>query len=148
MTPPPFLKMNLNQEQYREIIQANKIYNDIVSRNLYQQIIEIADDEFAEIFLRTFLDYLLINNPDFDKNDFAIFKTKMGFVNTSQSQPDPFDHIYFYDKKENEQTFTVKKSHFSGLLGNKVEETHWHLVCKNRLIYHRTVEEIRNYCPK
>lgn len=141
ISPPPFIGINLKNEEYNIIKEANNIYQNIIRRHLYQQILQIADDDKAELFMRNFLIHLLKTYPEFKPEDFEIFKTRIGFV--SGNKPDPFESIYFYDKKEDNITFTVNKSHFSGLLNNKIEETHWHFVCKRRDIYHIVVNEVK-----
>ncbi|XWV25011.1 mg499 protein [Tupanvirus deep ocean] len=143
MHPPSFVQINLDSKQLQAVKDANDIHQNIITRNLYQQVLEIAEDEKAEAYLSGFLEYLLKTHPNLNKDDFVIFKTKIGFVSGNKS--DPFESIYFYDKKEDDNTFTVKKSHISGLISNKIQETHWHMVCKKRSIYHIVTSEVKNY---
>jgi len=143
ISPPSFIEIKLEPEQYKAVTEANEIYQKIISRNLYKQVLEIVEDDKAELYLKGFLEYLLHKHSDFNEKDFQIIKTRIGFVSGNKS--DPFDSIYFYDKKEDDFTFTVDKSHISGLVGNKIQETHWHFVCKNRLIFPIVIGEIGNY---
>ena len=143
--PPYFLSINLTSEQVLAVKKADNIYQNIITRNLYQQILEISNDENGEEYIKGFLKYFLEKNPLLSKQDFIITKTKIGFVSGDQS--DPFEFVYFYDKKENNNTFTVKKSYISGLMNNKIQEIHWHLVCKQRSIYHLVMDELDGYAP-
>lgn len=143
INPPSYFQYNFNEEQYQKIKEANNIYQYIISRKLYKQILEITEDENAEKFLQFFLDHILKTFPNFVKEDFQIIRNKIGFV--SGNKPDPFESIYFYDKKEDDNTFTLDKSHISGLMNNKIQETHWHLFCKKRSIYHTVINEVKNF---
>ena len=143
MKPPAFVHINLDSKQYLAVKEANDIYQRIMSRNLYQQILEMAEDDKTENFINGFLEYLLKTCPNFNKDDFITIKTKIGFV--SGNNFDPFKFIYFYDKKENDNTFTIKKSYISSLMNNKTQETHWHLVCKKKSIYPIVISELKNY---
>ena len=141
--PPNFLQINLDDKQYQMIKEANDIYQNIISRNLYQQVLEMPEDEKVESYMQGFFDYLLKNNPSFCPEDFQIIKIKIGFV--SDNKQDPFDSIYFYDKKENDLTFTIKKNYFSGLMNNKIQEIRWYFICKKRSIYHIVINELKIY---
>jgi len=141
---PPFLRHNLNLDDYAKITKAHDIYQNIVSRNLYQQIVEVTAD--GEIFLTEFVQHLLDKYPDLHKSDFEIIKYAIGFV--SGNKPDPFNTIYFYNKKEVNHSFTLSKSCISGLLNDKIQEVHKHLVCKNRSLYHFIVAEYNSYIKK
>lgn len=144
MIPQPFYKINLSESQLSQIKEASDIFQNIISRNLYQLISENTDNNREDIIFKNFLKKLLVKYPNLKPENFAIIRKKIGFVNSDQK--DPFDNIYFYDKKENNNnTFTVKKSHISGLVGNEISETHWYLICKERSIYHLIVEEFNLY---
>lgn len=85
--------------------------------------------ENNEQSLISHMEQLLSTNPNLNLNDFEIIETVIGYVNNDKS--DPFNSIFFYDKKENNKTFTINKNHFSGLISNKICEIRWHLVYKN-----------------
>ncbi|BCS83165.1 putative HD domain-containing protein [Cotonvirus japonicus] len=135
---PSYFKINLTNEQYTIINKANTIYQNIISRKLYKQIMELSEEENGFERLCKIIDYLMIKYPEFDKNNFGIFKTVRGFV--SGSKKNPFEDIYFYDKKEENTTFTIDKSHFSGLLNNKIQEIYWHLYCKDIYSFKKCME--------
>lgn len=141
MVPKLFYTINLNEDQILQIKEANVIFQNIVSRNLYQLISENTDIKIKDINFKKFLKKILKKYPNLKPEFFAITKKKIGFVNTDQ--PDPFNNVFFYDKKENNNTFTFKKSHISGLVGNKISETHWYLICKERTIYNLIMEEFK-----
>lgn len=141
MAPPPFIKINLDNKQFDHIKKASQIYQNIISRNLYQQISEMNGDE--EEYLQDFIKYLLENYDNMDSEDFEVIKTTIGFV--SGNKPDPFTTIYFYDKKENNKSFVLDKSYISGLINNNIQETKTHLVCKKRSIQQLVSEEFNNY---
>lgn len=145
ISPPPFIKIDLSCEQYQAVKEANDIYKRIISRNLYKQIMEESenDNNKPEENLIKIVEHLLISNNNFKKEDFQIIKTKIGFV--SGNKTDPFDNIYFYDKKENNESFTINKNYISGLIGSKIQEVRWHLVCKNRMIFGDVMLEVRKY---
>lgn len=140
---PSFLSSNLTTKQFALIKEANEIYENIFSRNLYKQIAEIFNEYGAEKFLREFLDLFHQHYPDITLEKFAIYRTKIGFV--SGNKADPFFTIYFYDKKENNNTFTLDKSQISGLMNDQFQETKWHLICKDRSIYPLVVSEFQKY---
>ena len=93
--------------------------------------------------LASFIDHLLVTHTDWSRDDFQITMTQIGFV--SGNKPDPFNFIYFYDKKEDNKSFTLAKSHISGLLNNNIQETHTHLICKKRSIYKLVLEEYHKF---
>ncbi len=133
MNPPPFIQNNLDQQQKKLVTEAHEIYQNVIARKLYKQVLEISEEDNGEIVLKNFLNWFLKSNPSIDEKDFVIIRTRIGFVSGNKS--DPFDSVYFYKNKEDDQTFTVKKSYISGLISNKIQEIQWHLVCKNRTIY-------------
>ena len=143
MFPPAFVQNNITPVQYLAVKEANDIYQNIISRKLYRQVIEIGEDAGTLEFMNSFLNYLLGKYPSYSREDFIILKNKIGFV--SGNKADPFESIYFYDKKENNNTFTIKKTHISALMNDQIQEIHWHLFCKRRSIYHNVLEELKIY---
>ena len=139
MSPHPFCKIELDPNEYAQIEEASVIYQNIISRNLYQLVSENTDVKYIKVIFTNFLNKLLNKYPNLKPEYFTIIVKKIGFVNSDKS--DPFDNIYFYEKKENNKTFTVNKSHISALLGNEISEAHRYLICKNRSIYHMVKEE-------
>lgn len=141
MNPPPFLKTDLTVDQYSAISEAYKIYHRVHCRNLYQQVVEINED--AEEYFETFLKDFIVKNPNTSRNDFDISKTKVGFV--SGNKPDPFQNIFFYDKKENNSSFRLDKSYISSLINNNIQETHTYLICKKRELTAIVQSAYKNY---
>ncbi len=153
MAPPHFATVNLNDEQTALVKSAQILYQDIKNRKFYKQITELTEKESicktinsdysTEKYLNDFIDYLLIEHSNFNRDDFVIYKTKIGFVSGDKS--DPFDSVFFYNKKEEDFTFTINKEHFSALLGENIHEIRWHLACKNREIDDIVKKQFKNY---
>lgn len=138
INPAPFLTCSLPDHHYQQVIQANQIYDNIISRNLYKQIVEMFNNK-SEKILKEFVEHFCQSNPEIPLSHFEIYQTKIGFV--SGNKPDPFSTIYFYDKKEDDNTFTIDKNQISGLMNDETQEIKWHLVCRDRSIYQRVVED-------
>lgn len=141
IAPPDFLKIKLTKKEQSDIRDAYEIYQRIISRNLYQQITETINDEEHQI--TDFVDQLTEKYDNITYNDFEIMKNTIGFV--SGNKPDPFTSIYFYDKKEDNNSFTLDKSYISALAGNDIQETKTHLICKKRSIHQVVMDEFKNY---
>lgn len=144
MKPPPFIQIKMDDLDLASIKDANQIYQNIITRNLYQQVFEVIEhgDE-TEKFIQDYIRYLLDKYPHFDRNDFIIASFNVGYV--SSDKKDPFDSIFFYNKKEDDITFKLRKNHICGLINDKLREIHWYLICKNRDIYQIIINEIRIY---
>lgn len=143
MDPPPFILNNLELKQKIFIHEANNIYQNIITRKLYKQILDVSEEDNGEIVINEFLEWFFKLNPTVNRKDFDIIKTKIGFVSGNKSNP--FDSVYFYKNKEDNQTFTVKKNYIAGLMSNKIQEIQWHLVCKNLEIYDIVENAVKNY---
>lgn len=143
INPPEFLSFRIESNQYANVVQAEQIYNDILSRNLYKQIVEVSNDNGSEEFLQEFLKIVYQKYPAISASNFEIYRTKIGFV--SGNKPDPFTSIYFYDKKEDDNTFTIDKNQISGLMSDEIQEIKWHLICRDRNIYPLIVSEFQKY---
>ena len=139
--PPKFLKAELTESEHKAIKDAYDIYHRIHCRNLYQQVVELPED--AEIYFEEFLTDFTKIHPEITRNDFDISKTKVGFV--SGNKPDPFENIYFYDKKENNSSFRLDKSYISSLINNNIQETHTHLICKKRDLTATVLAAYKNF---
>lgn len=140
-SPPSFCNIDLSEEEKENLEEAEKICSDLESRKFYKQIIQIAED--AREYLGKFIKYFENKYPKFSTGYLEIITTRIGFVSGNKS--DPFETIYFYDKKEDDSSFTLSRSHISGLMNNNVREVHTHLVCKNRQIYFLVMDEVKNY---
>lgn len=138
VNPPPFIRPELGAGHYKMVLEANELLQRIITRNLYQQVLEIDQDLGSSAFSMFLLEKYAIK-----QSDFTICKIKAGFV--SKSTLDPFNFIYFYDKKENDQTFVVDKSRFSGMMNNNVEEIRWCIVSKNRDFNQKILEGYKLY---
>lgn len=141
VSPPKFVKITLNDEQINNIRDAYNIYYNIISRKLYKQIAEATIDITMEF--KDFINFIKNKYPTISENDFEIKKVSIGYVNYNKI--DPFDNIYFYDKKENNNSFKLNKSGFSGFINNKIHEIHIQLIYKNANNYHLVMEEFKKY---
>ncbi|AQN68323.1 Hd phosphohydrolase domain protein [Saudi moumouvirus] len=142
VNPPYFVRTDLSPDNYKLISEAFDIYQNMISRNLYKQIIDLPEEDNAIQRLDIFCEYLCQKYSDIRQSDLHIFVTKCGF--SSDSKKSPFDNIFFYDKKES-NIFTLDRSHFSGLMNNKSLEIHYHLYCKNKNIYDIVIFELKNF---
>lgn len=133
----------LNSTEIVKIKEANDIYHNIIRRDLYQQILDVTSDKNAEMNLKNIIRYLINEMPGLSENDFGIIKVQFGFM--SGKKPDPFNSIFFYDKRENGKSFQIDKTHISALMNNKTQETRWHLICKNRHRYREIVDKTREF---
>jgi len=143
INPMPLFTIDLNPEQLEIVQEANEIYQRILSRNFYKQIAQIIDDESGKEFLEQFLCHVLIMYPKLKRENFIIRTTRIGFVNGNKR--DPFETIYFYNKKENAITFTLGKTYISALMNNKIQESHYHLIAKNYEDYIMCLSELNNF---
>lgn len=136
VNPLPIFNIQMGSLDYQNIKKAHSIYEDIMSRRIYQCLLEIIEDDINKIgeqYLHQIRNKILSIYPDIVPDDLVITKSNFGYV--SSNIADPFESIFFYDKKENIDTFTIKKTHISALINNQIHETHWYLICKNRLYY-------------
>ena len=143
MTPPVFFQINLNNQDLQKVNDANNIYQNILSRQLYQLVLEIPDNDNSEKYLELLVEHLLSIHSNFTRNDFQIIRVKIGFVSGNKS--DPFESIYFYHKKEDNNTFTIKKDKISPIVSSKIQEIKWMLVCKKRSVYPTVMFEVRKF---
>lgn len=127
MNPSPFMKIDLNNSDMNNIASAWSIYNRMLSRDLYKIIIESDDDKTD--YYNQFIDWMKKRYDDFDTDSVGILKIKVGFVSGHE---DPFDNIYFYDKKENNKTFTMDKTKISAILSGDIFEVRTYLYSKNQ----------------
>ena len=142
INPPPYIKVNLESDQFMAIKKANSIYQRIVLRKLYKQVIEFneenEDGSDGKKMVTSFIKFVVNTNPKIRSEDLFIFRSVRGFVSGNKN---PFDSIYFYDKMEDQRSFTITKNHFSGLINNKIQEISWHVYCKDPVV-HKIVKSL------
>lgn len=138
---PSFIKVSLKNSEWIAINEAKEIYQRIMSRNLYRQINELTYD--AVTYFDTFINEFIKMHDTIKNTDFQIIRTQIGFVR--ENKPNPFDTIYFYDKKEKNKSFTLSKNYMSGVINNSIQEIHTHLICKQISIYLLVVEEFNKF---
>jgi HD superfamily phosphohydrolase len=144
ISPYPFFSINLSDNEMLAISDAYHIYLNILHRKLYKQIIEIHDENNnIKNELEMFVDYLIRKHPNLNRNKFQIIKTKVGFIDNKKVNP--FDHIFFYDKKENGHIFKANETHIANLINNKHNEIVWRLVYKDSNLSHQILEDIETY---
>lgn len=146
INPLPFTTITLNNSQIAQVKKAHKIHNCITNRKLYKQIIDVTETTCSKVNLYQFLASVFESNPQISKEDLIIHKTSFGFVN--ENKPDPFDSIYYYDKKENNKTFIIPKNSICGLLNNNVYEIHYRLICKKKSIYQTILTSFKIFIAK
>lgn len=89
------------------IIEAKKIYNRIITRDLYKIVYQYKG---------------IIPNKEkiIENKNIVITEINIGFVNSNK--PNPFDNIYFYSPTKN-KLYTKKASDINPLLNDKYFET-------------------------
>lgn len=128
-SPLPFLQVSLSAEDKKSIEESYHIYQSIITRKLYKQIAHMPDEN-KEV-LKSFVNYLVEKYPQFRLGQFQIIEMKIDFVNSDLA--DPLNNVYFYDKKENNCSFTLGANHYSAFLANNVmQEKHVLLISKDR----------------
>lgn len=124
--PPSFLQPTVDANTLNIIRTANDIYKRIISRKLYRLVKHFNNAESIEE-VNQYLENYLLAHPQLDRSDFVICSAKIGFVSGNFN---PFDSIYFYEKKESNHTITLRDSHIYSLMKNKPHEIHHYLVYK------------------
>ena len=117
INPSPFMQINMTDTEIKDITDASNIYNRMLSRDLYKIISESTSDKIS--YYNEFINWMKLRYINFDDKSVGIFKIKAGFVSGSA---DPFDNVYFYDKKENNNTFTIDKTKISPILSGNIHE--------------------------
>ena len=144
--PPPFLEIKLDSTQYQHIIEANEIYQNIITRNLYQQVFKIITSgdagTFKDYSVTGVLEQLLSDHPEFNKDDFIISKVKIGLL--TGNIPEAFSKIFFYHKKR-DNTFTIGPPHISSFLTHYTEDISWQIICKKKSDYDIIMNEMKKY---
>nr|WBF70767.1 hypothetical protein [Megavirus caiporensis] len=143
INPPSFIDIKLSINDILRVHDAYKIYQNMINRILYKQIIDISEEDNPNDKFNSFINHIVNKHPNIKTDDFYIFVTKCGFTNNLNKSP--FDDIFFYDKKENSSKFTLRRSHYSGLMNNKSQEVHYHLYCKKKDIYKIAINELKNF---
>lgn len=122
-----YKECKLTDHQLEKVQKAYAIHLNLTSRKFYKHIIETSVDNLSII------NYILTNifnkHSEFNKDDIHLIETTSGFV--SGNKPDPFKSIFFYNQKDDLNTFTMLKTHVSSLLNDKYVEKKIHVVCKN-----------------
>lgn len=105
--PPPFIKIALSPEDLKRIGRAHQILENIKYRKLYKHIVDLPDDadHTKEQALKSRVAAIIEANSDLSPDDFETVRVQYGRV--GHGRPNPFKTIYFYDKFENNQTFTL-----------------------------------------
>jgi HD superfamily phosphohydrolase len=122
--PNELLTIKLSREHKRNINKAIVLYQRIIKRKLYRFIGEIIN--YPSIKAEHFLEI----NKDIDLNNIIICQYKIGYV--SGDKKDPFDSIYFYDKKELKESFILSKEKVSMLITNNYQEHYTRIFCRDR----------------
>jgi HD superfamily phosphohydrolase len=122
--PNPLITIKLTSEQKKNINKAIVLYQRIIKRKLYRFVGEVIN--FDNMTLDLFRDV----NKDIDLNNIIICKYKIGYV--SGNKPDPFNSIYFYDKKESKESFLLSKDKVSTLITNNYQENYTRVFCRDR----------------
>lgn len=139
---PNFMRLTLSADDYETVVDANNIYSRIFTRDLYHQVLDIQTNQDISERLKLFVEHL-ITKHNIPESNIIIKKLTFGFV--SGNNPDPFNSIYFYNRVEDQTTFKVDKTQIIGLINNNIQEIHWHLICKDKLINDLILQEYQNY---
>jgi HD superfamily phosphohydrolase len=127
---------NLSEDNKKRLTEATIIYNRIIKRELYSVITNIQYGNTYEMMdkITKFKKYY----PKYNSDDFFIIDYKIGLV--GGNKPDPFSKIFFYNKIEDIESFTMKRTEISLLITDHFQEKVCFLVCKNNKLY----EDARN----
>ena len=130
VNPIAQIKPILTVTEEKNILDAYEIYQNIIKRKLYKIVSQISNEDPTHF--EKFLFYLSEQNVQ--TTNLQIISMKFGFV--SGNKKNPFDSIYFYDKKEmNDNSFLLDKKKISSMMCDNYQETHHLLLCKDRTIY-------------
>lgn len=141
ISPPPFMRITLNDVDMAAIRDAWKLYQNINVRKLYQIIIRYDQINFD---FDKFISHIISKYPDQIKaTDFGSCTVVAGF--TGDETIDPFKNISFYNKKESSKSFKIVKSDITCLLNNKTHEVHKYHIFKNHETYQTMMTEFENY---
>lgn len=116
------INSTMNEDCHPEIMDAYKIYTNIINRNLYQLIIDTTDIGLLP----------KINKLVGLYDCLEIVTTNIGFVGGNY---DPFENVFFYDNPTNGNTFTIDRNIISGILSSTYQETRILLLCKDKAQY-------------
>lgn len=155
VNPPPYSASQLSKSDLDIIKNAYDIYCNILNRKLYKCISHVISapgnsdclknslglvsyETEPVTYLNRFIEYLKSEN--IPTINLEIINAKIGFV--SGNKKNPFDSIFFYDKKEPDSeknitvpSFILNKNQISIMLENDYVEKHHFLICKNRSEY-------------
>jgi|SRR5579872_6444217 len=140
--PPPFCKITLNKLDIQAMKEAYQLYHNIVTRKLYKHITELT----SQFDITEFTKHLVLKYPDFNPSDLSVYTIHVGFV--GDPEKDPFNDIYFYDKKEGSKSFKISRFEITGCLNEKIHEEHTHLVLKRHEMYDLVRRELEGFEKK
>lgn len=125
------LKLTLTDSENKNIFEAYAIYKNILQRKFYKLIAEISDNSKSITHFENFLKFLSEQNvPTTD-----LYCTTMKYGYVSGNKQNPFDTIYFYNKKSESHSHIINKQKISSIMSETYQETHHLLICKNQFIY-------------
>jgi len=138
--PSYYLESRLSLYQLGIVTAAYEIYQNIIQRKLYKCVAHVLGKDVD--YFHNFIIYL--TNRNIQTDNLQIATVKIGFV--SGNKKNPFDSIYFYDKKEHgSSSFILNKNQISAMLCNDYVETQHFLICKNRSEYPTMMSEYKQY---
>ena len=140
INPPIYCQISLSEMDMQSIKEAYQIYHSVITRKLYKHITELSHNFNVDEFIK----YLTMKYPDLIVPlDFETYTIHVGFV--GDPEKDPFDDIYFYDKKEGTKSFKISRSEITCCLNETIHEEHTHMVLKKHDLYELVMKELENY---
>lgn len=122
--PNMFNSSDLEQYEYN-ITMAVTLMNKIRCRNLYKLVDEYISHCKVELTIEHFLEL----DNSLNSNDIIISCSQIGYV--SGNKECPFDNIYFYNKKNDTQYFTIDKTNISYFISENYQEYCIKVFCRD-----------------
>jgi HD superfamily phosphohydrolase len=134
------LKREIDQYEEEDQTRINMAYNilqRITSRNIYYLATSFISEE------KIYLDIKLLVESGYkvDPRKIIIHKTKIGFV--SGNKENPLDNLYFYNHRNPDVCFNLKKEQLSILLPDEYQE-HLYMVYVKDKDDKETIKQIEN----
>ena len=130
---PSYFTSDLTTSLLADVVAANNIYQNICQRKLYKCVADISDRPIE--YVNAFLDCV-------QNSDIQVITTHIGFV--SGNKKNPFDSIYFYDKKDFTSCVLDKKQ-ISMIMCDTYTETRHLVICKNIQIHAELVSKYEEF---
>ena len=117
---------NYSETNQKRINEAYRIWLKINKRDIHRFIGTIISDK--PINIKSSLIYHI--DPNIDKDEVLTYKSKIGFVSGTTSNP--LEDLYFYDNKDATKCFKINKEEVTFLIPNTFQEYIYMIFAKDR----------------